>query len=49
MERWKRLTNKLAYQWGTLDLQVFQRPRPPYYGDLQPSPITGRLEPLYPA
>ncbi|UJR16383.1 hypothetical protein I4U23_003286 [Adineta vaga] len=49
MERWKRLTNKLAYQWGTLDLQVFERPRPAYFGELQPSPITGRLEPLYPA
>lgn len=49
MERWKRTTNKLAYYWGTLDLQVFERPRALYYGDLQKSPITGKQERLYPA
>jgi hypothetical protein len=49
MERWKRRTNKLAYEWGTLELQVFERPRALYHGDLERSPITGKLERLYPA
>jgi hypothetical protein len=48
MERWKRSSNKLAYQWGTLDLQIFERPRSLYHGDLQRSPITNQLERRYP-
>jgi hypothetical protein len=48
MERWKRLSNKLAYQWGTMDLQIFERPRSLYYGDLQLSPITDQQERRYP-
>jgi hypothetical protein len=47
MERWKRLTNKLAYQWGTLDLQVYERPRALYHGNLHLSPITNKLERRY--
>ncbi|CAF1064866.1 unnamed protein product [Adineta steineri] len=49
MERWKRLTNKLAYEWGTLDLQIFERPRSRYFGDLHRSPITDKIERQYPA
>jgi hypothetical protein len=48
MERWKRLTNKLAYEWGTLDTEVFERPRSAYHGDLHVSPITNKLERRYP-
>ncbi len=48
MERWKRASNKLAYQWGTLDLQIFERPRTLYHGDLQRSPITNQQERRYP-
>ena len=48
MERWKRLTNRLAYLWGTLDLEVFDRPRSLYYGDLQTSLITNKQERYYP-
>jgi hypothetical protein len=48
MEKWKRLTNKLAYQWGSLDLQTFEQPRPLYHGDLQLSPITNKQERRYP-
>ena len=48
MERWKRLTNKLAYQWGSLDQQVFERARALYHGDLYRSPITNQLERRYP-
>lgn len=48
MERWKRLSNKLAYQWGTFDIQIFERPRTLYYGDLERSPITNQQERRYP-
>lgn len=48
MERWKRLTNKLAYQWGSLDLKIYERPRSLYQGELQQSPITGLPERRYP-
>ena len=48
MERWKRLSNKLAYQWGSLDLQIFERPRSLYHGELERSPITNQLERRYP-
>lgn len=48
MERWKRLTNKLASQWGTFDVQIYQRARPLYYGDLKLSPITNKPERIYP-
>ena len=49
MERWKRLTNKLAYQWGVLDTQVFEQPRSLYHGDLALSPITNKQERRYPS
>ncbi|CAM4753214.1 unnamed protein product [Rotaria magnacalcarata] len=48
MEKWKRLSNRLAYQWGSYDLQIFERPRPLYYGDLKNSPITNQPERRYP-
>jgi hypothetical protein len=48
MERWKRHSNKLAYEWGTLDMKIFEHPRSLYYGDLQRSPITNQQERLYP-
>ncbi|CAF1291293.1 unnamed protein product [Adineta steineri] len=48
IERWKRVSITLAYQWGTLDLQVFERPRSLYYGDLHRSPVTNQQERRYP-
>ncbi|CAF1198507.1 unnamed protein product [Rotaria sordida] len=48
MELWKNYTNKLAHQWGTLDIEIFERPRSLYYGDPQLSPITNTEEPQYP-
>ncbi|CAF0826099.1 unnamed protein product [Didymodactylos carnosus] len=48
MERWKRLGNKLAFEWGALDVQIFERPRPLYHGPLVRSPITNKLERRYP-
>ncbi|CAF2102384.1 unnamed protein product [Rotaria magnacalcarata] len=49
MELWKNYTNRLASQWGTLDGEMFERPRSLYYGEPQLSPITNKEEPYYPA
>ncbi|XP_047486839.1 anoctamin-8-like [Penaeus chinensis] len=54
LEAWKRRSAELAYNWGTLDSQVevFSEPRPHFtmaMGELRVSPVTGRLEPEYPA
>ncbi|CAF0837646.1 unnamed protein product [Rotaria sp. Silwood1] len=49
MELWKNYTNKLASQWGTLDIETFERPRSLYYGDPRLSPITNKEEPHYPS
>lgn len=48
MELWKNRTNKLASQWGTLDGELFERPRSRYYGELKLSEITNKEEPDYP-
>ncbi|XP_076443628.1 anoctamin-8-like isoform X2 [Babylonia areolata] len=48
---WKRTGATLAYRWGTLDKKddLLKDPRPLFKGDLQKSPVTGHLEPYYPA
>lgn len=51
MEAWKRYSAELAYRWGTLDQrdELLVEPRPLFTGVLEVSPVTGRLEPTYPA
>ncbi|KAL1484399.1 hypothetical protein MTO96_032619 [Rhipicephalus appendiculatus] len=51
LELWKRYSSELAYQWGTLDEQneLLVEPRPQFRGEPSRSPVTGRLEPSYPA
>uniref|UniRef100_A0A8D8YM26 Anoctamin n=2 Tax=Cacopsylla melanoneura TaxID=428564 RepID=A0A8D8YM26_9HEMI len=51
LEAWKRYSSELAYKWGTLDQrhELLMEPRPLYFGNLERSPVTGRLEPTYPA
>ena len=53
MEHWKRRSCVLSYQWGTnLKSDSYQRygvPRPNYRGKLLTNPVTGHLEPYYPA
>lgn len=51
LELWKRYSSELAYQWGTLDEQseLLVEPRPQFRGEPRRSPVTGRLEPSYPA
>ncbi|VDD78150.1 unnamed protein product [Mesocestoides corti] len=49
-ESWKRSNNHYTHHWGTLDKlpSLLEEPRPLFRGTLEPSPITGRLEPFYP-
>ncbi|XP_046621598.1 anoctamin-8 isoform X5 [Neodiprion virginianus] len=51
LETWKRRGAELAYRWGTLDQRddLLVEPRPLFTGTLERSPVTGRLEPTYPA
>ncbi|XP_047117535.1 anoctamin-8 [Schistocerca piceifrons] len=51
VETWKRYSAELAYRWGTLDQrdELLVEPRPLFSGTLEVSPVTGRLEPVYPA
>ncbi|KAI1890080.1 hypothetical protein AGOR_G00169530 [Albula goreensis] len=49
MELWKRRGSSLSYKWGTLHLsERFAEPRPGFHGTVGYSPITDRLEPLFP-
>lgn len=51
LESWKRYCAELAYHWGTMDTQseLLTEPRPLFTGPLGQSPVTGRMEPMYPA
>ncbi|PIK54087.1 putative anoctamin-8-like isoform X2 [Apostichopus japonicus] len=51
LETWKRRSAELAFHWGTLDVkhELLEDPRPMYYGIPQVSPVSGRMEPFYPA
>ncbi|CAG2053476.1 unnamed protein product [Timema podura] len=60
VEAWKRYSAELAYRWGTLDQrdELLVEPRSFFtpndaqflpQGTLEVSPVTGRLEPTYPA
>ncbi|XP_029849538.2 anoctamin-8 [Ixodes scapularis] len=51
LESWKRYSAELAYHWGTLDSQseLLTEPRPQFTGPPGRSPVTGRLEPMYPS
>ncbi|KAJ3636562.1 hypothetical protein MTP99_000095 [Tenebrio molitor] len=60
LQAWKRYSAELAFRWGTLDQRddLLAEPRPLFrvarhvmicsQGPLQPSPVTGRLEPWHP-
>lgn len=50
MEMWKRRSSSLSYRWGTLHLaERFAEPRPGFHGEVGVNPVTGRVEPLFPA
>uniref|UniRef100_T1J6A9 Anoctamin n=1 Tax=Strigamia maritima TaxID=126957 RepID=T1J6A9_STRMM len=51
LKSWKRYCAELTYRWGTYDdgNELLAEPRPLYTGDLEPSKVTGRPEPCYPA
>lgn len=47
-EFWKRKQSKLAYRWDVLEFQPTDHHRPEFYGEIRPSPVTGRPELFYP-
>ncbi|VDM56953.1 unnamed protein product [Angiostrongylus costaricensis] len=53
LESWKRKQAELAFRWGTYDSNCdsyLQDPRPQFRGDcFAPNPVSGRMEPFYPA
>ncbi|KJH42857.1 hypothetical protein DICVIV_11154 [Dictyocaulus viviparus] len=53
LESWKRKQAELAFKWGTYDNNCdsyLLDPRPQFRGDyLAPNPVSGRMEPFYPA
>ncbi|KAI1725114.1 calcium-activated chloride channel domain-containing protein [Ditylenchus destructor] len=53
LELWKRRQAELSFKWGTYQHQkepLIDDPRPAFKGDgVAPNPVTGRLEPTYPA
>jgi hypothetical protein len=49
LKRWKRKSNELAYQWGTIGDVLLEGPRPTFRGkSMQIDPITKHLTPIYP-
>ncbi|KAK6469043.1 anoctamin-10 isoform X1 [Huso huso] len=50
LESWKRKSNALAFQWGTLQKEEeMEAPRMGFRGSLGVSPITGLKEPIFPS
>ncbi|CAI4231922.1 unnamed protein product [Auanema sp. JU1783] len=53
LESWKRKQAEYSFKWGTFDSNsdlFLQDPRPAFQGDyLAPNPVSGRMEPFYPA
>lgn len=53
LESWKRKQAELAFKWGTYDTNYdpyLQDPRPQFRGEFfAPNPVSGRIEPFYPA
>lgn len=42
------MSSKLAYQWGTWEMNVLERQRPLFYGEMKRSKVTGEPEKHYP-
>jgi len=49
LKRWKRKSNQLAFQWGTIGDVLMEGPRPTFRSKhMQIDPITKNLTPVYP-
>ncbi|KAK0399546.1 hypothetical protein QR680_003097 [Steinernema hermaphroditum] len=53
LETWKRKQAELAFRWGTFEVNTnlyLEDPRSAFKGEyVEPNPVSGRLEPCYPA
>ncbi|KAL3281713.1 hypothetical protein HHI36_004917 [Cryptolaemus montrouzieri] len=45
---WKRKSNELAFNWGTIGMTSLDEPRANFRGTMEMDPITGKVAPQYP-
>ncbi|XP_065163565.1 anoctamin-10 isoform X3 [Atheta coriaria] len=48
LEVWKRKSNELAFQWGTIGMTSMDEPRPNFQGHMAIDEVTGKMSPQYP-
>eukprot|EP00003_Mantamonas_plastica_P007860 TRINITY_DN1669_c0_g1_i2.p1 TRINITY_DN1669_c0_g1~~TRINITY_DN1669_c0_g1_i2.p1 ORF type:complete len:879 (-),score=317.84 TRINITY_DN1669_c0_g1_i2:30-2609(-) len=48
LEYWKRRQSELAFKWNVQNFEETEQNRPEFVGELEPSPVTGELEMVYP-
>ncbi|XP_056630386.1 anoctamin-10 isoform X1 [Diorhabda sublineata] len=48
LEMWRRKSNELAYQWGTIGMTSMDEPRPNFRGAMGVDAITGKVRPQAP-
>ncbi|XP_045470145.1 anoctamin-10 isoform X2 [Harmonia axyridis] len=48
LEFWRRKSNELAFQWGTIGMTSLDEPRANFQGTMEKDPITGKCSPQYP-
>ncbi|XP_071053046.1 anoctamin-10 isoform X1 [Onthophagus taurus] len=48
LEVWKRKSNELAFQWGTIGMTSLDLPRVNFRGPMSSDEVTGKLQPQYP-
>ncbi|KAB0797482.1 hypothetical protein PPYR_08475 [Photinus pyralis] len=48
LELWRRRSNELAFQWGTIGMTSLDEPRGNFHGRMGKDAVTGRIQPQYP-
>lgn len=48
LELWRRRSNELAFQWGTIGMTSLDEPRANFHGHMGKDAVTGRIQPQYP-
>lgn len=48
LETWKRKSNELAFQWGTIGMTSLDEPRANFRGQMVTDAVSGRVQPQYP-
>lgn len=48
LELWRRRSNELAFQWGTIGMTSLDEPRANFHGQMGIDAVTGRIQPQHP-